>query len=408
MGKPTRRSVMAGLVAAPLAGLPAHAQTVWDVIVVGAGVFGAWTAEKLQRKGQRVLLVDAWGPGHARATSGGESRMTRGGYGADNIYTTMAYESLEDWRRLSADARLPLFHNIGVLAFFGSENDYASESYNTMQAQGIPVERLERRALEARWPKVDWSGVSFGLHEPTFGALMARRGVAQVVQTFVENGGEYRQAEILPPNADKPVLRLNTATGETLEAGTYVFACGPWLAKLFPHLLGSRLFVTKQEVFYFRPPAGDNSFLPAYLPGWADFSGSSILYGFPDLESRGFKIADDGHGPRIDPDRNDRMPDAAGLKAVRDYMAMRFPALKGAPLSEARVCQYENSANGDLLIDRHPENSKVILVGMGSGHGFKHGPAVGERAAGLALGTEATHQRFSLATKQSEQKRAVH
>lgn len=408
MTKVTRRSVVAGLSAVPLAGLPAQARTSWDVIVVGAGVLGAWTAEKLRQEGQRVLLVDAWGPGHARATSGGESRMTRGGYGADAIYTRMAQASLEDWKRLSADADLPLFHNAGVLAFFGEETEYAGASYATMRAQSIPVERIERPALAARWPQINWDGVAFGLLEPTFGALMARRGVAHVVQQFLKNGGSYRQAEILPPAAGEPITALTTRAGDTLTAGAYVFACGPWLAKLFPDLLGNRLFVTKQEIFYFRPPAGDDSFKAPQLPGWADFSSDNILYGFPDLESRGFKIADDGHGPRIDPDANDRMPDAANLEAVRDYMAMRFPALNGAPLSEVRVCQYENSANGDFLIDRHPESPNTVLVGMGSGHGFKHGPAVGEIAASLVTGSATVDLRFALATKATEQDRAVH
>lgn len=408
MAKLTRRSVIAGLTAASVSPWRASARETWDVIVVGAGVFGAWTAEKLRREGQRVLLIDAWGPGNTRATSGGESRMTRGGYGADSVYTEMSLQSLEDWKRLSADASLPLFHNVGVLAFFGGPNDYASESYATMSELNIPVEQLGRDDLAKRWPQVNWSDIEFGLHEPSFGALMARRSVAQLVKTFTDNGGTYRQAEILPSKGDGPIEQLRTRSGETLEAGAYVFACGPWLTKLFPNLLGNRLFVTKQEVFYFRPSAGDSRFAPAALPGWADFSGNSILYGFPDLESRGFKIANDGHGPRINPDANDRLPDAAGLAEVRDYMAMRFPGLNGAPLSEARVCQYENSANGDFLIDRHPNSPNTVLVGMGSGHGFKHGPAVGAHAAALVLGDNPPHERFSLETKATRQQRAVH
>jgi glycine/D-amino acid oxidase-like deaminating enzyme len=198
-------------------------------------------------------------------------------------------------------------------------------------------------------------------------------------------------------------------SGEKLSAARYVFACGPWLPKLFPDLLGRRIFPTRQEVFFFRPSAGDDRFGPGALPGWADFNAGDIFYGFPDLEGRGFKIGHDLHGPAMDPDKGDRTPSPAALAEVRAYMERRFPALRGAPLSEARVCQYENSANGDLLIDLHPARPNVALVGAGSGHGFKHGPAVGAYAARLIMGTLAVPEpRFSLAAKGERQDRAVH
>ena len=188
-----------------------------------------------------------------------------------------------------------------------------------------------------------------------------------------------------------------------------MFACGAWLPKLFPALLGGRIFPTRQEVFFFAPPPGDDRFSPAKLPGWADFNAGDIYYGFPDLEARGFKLAHDAHGPAIDPDSGDRIASAEGLADVRGYLARRFPALAERPLVESRVCQYENSANGDLLIDRHPALRNVWLVGAGSGHGFKHGPEVGRMAAELVLADRAaTEPRLSLATKTTQQQRSVH
>lgn len=379
----------------------------WDAIVVGAGVFGAWSAEMLRRAGKRVLLLDAWGPAHARASSGGESRLIRACYGADAIYSSMARDSLEEWIALSREVEPPLFHRAGVLSFFDRENDYAASSLAAMQALGLRVERMEPEALKRRWPQVDWSGVAFGLYEPDFGALMARRAVATLVARFMAGGGAYRQAFVEPLGASPGALK--TGAGETLSADHYVFACGPWLAKLFPDLLRERLFVTRQEVFFFRPPAGDARFSPDALPGWIDFFGDEVFYGFPDLEGRGFKIAEDNHGPPVDCDTSERTPDLSRIAAVRRHMARRFPALAGAPLSEARVCQYENSANGDLLIDRHPVWPNVILVGMGSGHGFKHGPAVGKLVASMATdGSGAPDPRFSLASKTDRQIRSVH
>jgi glycine/D-amino acid oxidase-like deaminating enzyme len=239
---------------------------------------------------------------------------------------------------------------------------------------------------------------------------MARRAVQTLVAEFVRAGGVYQTEAIEPPRARNGSLdEIRTAAGERIVADRFVFACGPWLPRLFPELLGSRIFPTRQEVFFFAPPPGDERFLPGRLPGWADFNGGDIYYGFPDLEGRGFKIAHDAHGDRMDPDRGDRTPSAAALADVRRYMERRFPALAGRPLSEARVCQYENSSNGDLLIDFHPQHPDVLLVGAGSGHGFKHGPEVGRYAAALLGGDlGALQPRFSLATKAEAQSRGVH
>jgi glycine/D-amino acid oxidase-like deaminating enzyme len=408
----TRRSaIKAGVAAVAVADAPALAASrPADTIVVGAGVFGACTARALQRAGQKVILIDAWGPAHARASSGGESRLTRGSYGADEVYTRMAWDSLAEWRALSARAELPLFHRAGILFFFPSAQDYVRQTVEVHRRLRLPTQLMERREMARRFPMIDFDGVELGLWEPEFGALMARRAVQTMVAEFVAAGGDYRRGAVEPPpRGDGPLKRIILQDGEQASAPRFVFACGPWLPKLFPDLLGRRIFPTRQEVFFFRPPAGDGRFGPDALPGWADFNAGDIFYGFPDLEGRGFKIAHDLHGPPIDPDLGDRTPSAAALAEARAYMERRFPGLRGAPLSEARVCQYENSANGDLLIDWHPRRPNVALVGAGSGHGFKHGPAVGAYAARLVTGTLTTPEpRFSLASKGERQDRAVH
>lgn len=410
----TRRSaIKAGAAAAAAASIDSPAVAASgsaDVVVVGAGVFGACTARALQRAGRKVLLLDAWGPAHARASSGGESRLTRGSYGADEVYTRMAWESLAEWRDLSARAELPLFHRAGVLFFFPTQEPYVRASAEVHRRLKLPTRLLDRGDMRRRFPMIDFDGIEIGLWEPEFGALMARRAVQAMVSEFVAAGGEYRRAAVKPPErGEGPLKRITMQDGERLSAARFVFACGPWLPKLFPDLLGRRIFPTRQEVFFFRPEAGDQRFSTGALPCWADFNAGDIFYGFPDLEGRGFKIAHDRHGPSIDPDSGDRTPSPAALAEVRAYMERRFPGLRGAPLSEARVCQYENSANGDLLIDVHPRRPNVFLVGAGSGHGFKHGPAVGRYAAQLVTATLAAPEpRFSLATKGERQDRAVH
>ncbi len=413
MSKLSRRHLLAGTAALAAAGTArgtsAPKPDRWDTIVVGAGVFGAWTAFELRRRGQRVLLVDAFGPAHARASSGGESRMTRSLYGADLVYTRMALESLADWQWLSGRSGLPVLHPTGVLMFFPGEESFATRSIEVHRQLGLPLEVLAQPELQRRYPQLQWDGIEFGLHEPRFGALMARRAVQTLVAEFVAAGGEYRTAAVESPAGEGRIDALRTRAGDALHAENFVFACGPWLPSLLPDVLGTKIFPTRQEVFFFATPPGDDRFREQNLPGWADFNGGDIYYGMPDLESRGFKIAHDPHGPRFDPDSGDRQATAAGLANVRAYLKRRFPSLAGQPLVESRVCQYENSSNGDLLIDRHPGLPNVVLVGAGSGHGFKHGPAVGRYAADLLRGELKTSEpRFSLASKGSIQDRQVH
>lgn len=395
----TRRTVLTAAAAAPLIACTGAQPR---VIVVGAGVFGAWTAEHLRRAGARVLLADQMGPANARASSGGESRMTRGTYGRDEIYTRMALDSLAEWKRLSDRASLPLFHRAGVLFFFDRMVDYARQSIDVHRRLGLPLEQLDNAALRRRWPQIDFDGVEFGLFEPEFGALMARRAVEEVAARFVRQGGEHRLAHAEPVGAN--TVRLD---GETETADAIVYACGPWLPKLFPDLLGERIFVTRQEVAFIAPPDGDDSFEPSQLPGWADFNGGDLYYGFPNLEGRGFKIARDRHGAPFDPDTGDRRVSAEGQALLRAFAARRFPALAERPFTEFRVCQYENSSNGDLLIDRHPTDAGVFLLGCGSGHGFKHGPEAGRLMARLVLDGEAPDARFALASKGAVHRREV-
>ena len=185
-----------------------------DVIVVGAGVFGVWTAHALQAAGRKVMLVDAWSPGHARASSGGESRMTRGSYGADEVYTRMAWDSLADWRALSARAELPLFHRSGVLFFFPRMEEYAGKTMEVHRRLKLPTELLDNKTMARRFPQVDFTGVEISLFEAEFGALMARRSVETLAAEFVAAGGAYRRAAIAPPEAGTgPLARITTSIG---------------------------------------------------------------------------------------------------------------------------------------------------------------------------------------------------
>jgi monomeric sarcosine oxidase len=372
----------------------------YDVAVIGAGVFGAWTAYKLRQQGASVLLLDAYGPGNSRASSGGESRMIRMGYGPDEIYSRMAQRSLTLWQELFGE-RHNLFVKTGILWLAHEQDAYCEAAAATLQRLGINHERLDRDELARRYPQITPGGVTWGILEPDSGVLLGRRAVQVVAAAARAIGVDYREEAVASPVNNS----IRTRSGDEIVARRYVFACGPWLPKLFPELLSERIHVSRQEEIFFGVPPGDDRFNVGVMPCWIDFN--DLIYALPNIEGRGFKIAIDAHGPEFDPESGQRVVSAAGLEAVRDYLVQRVPLLASAPVTETRVCQYENTSNGDFLIDKHPELENVWLVGGGSGHGFKHGPAVGEYVAKMLSGSGTSEPRFGLATKEKVQERKV-
>jgi glycine/D-amino acid oxidase-like deaminating enzyme len=349
-------------------------------------------------------LIDAFGPANARASSGGETRLIRMGYGAEEIYTRWSWQSLTLWKALVERTDPALFRETGVLWMARERDPLSTATLATLERVGIPHERLSRADLDWRWPQVDFGPVTWAIYEPTSGVLLARRAVAALVRDAERASVRYLTAAVRPPAGHGRLNAVVTEADETIEGDSFVFACGPWLPKLFPDLLHGRIVPTRQEVLYFGPRAGDRRFAAPALPAWIDFG--EEMYGVPDIDARGFKIALDRHGPVFDPDTGDR---SAGetLREVRAYLERRFPGLSAAPLVASEVCQYENTSNGDFLIDRHPDLRNVWLIGGGSGHGFKHGPAIGEYVSRLVAEDGASDERFRLTAKARVQMRAV-
>ncbi|HTU42817.1 MAG TPA: FAD-dependent oxidoreductase [Candidatus Aquilonibacter sp.] len=356
------------------------------VAVIGAGAFGGWTALYLQERGARVTLLDSWGPGNSRASSGGETRIMRCTYGPDQPYTELAARSLKLWQKYERQWNRQFLHPSGVLWMVASPDDaYERGSLPLLRDAGTKFSELTTAQMRKRWPQISFSNVRWGIFEPECGYLDARSSCQAVVDVFIALGGEYRQLAVLPEELEvSPLRAVNLSDGSRLKADLYIFACGPWLGKLFPQTLGSLIQPTKQDLFFFGPPAGDARFNDSQLPVWGDH-GERFFYGIPGNFSRGFKVADDTRGEAFDPTSGERVVSQQNLARVRDYVASRFPAMKDAPLIENRVCQYEQSPDSDFIVDRHPRMENVWFLGGGSGHGFKHGPALGEMMAELVL-----------------------
>jgi sarcosine oxidase len=379
-----------------------------DVAIIGAGVFGAWTAHFLRQSGASVALLDAYGPANSRASSGGETRVIRMGYGPDELYTRWAIRSLPMWREFAAHTGQEIFRQTGVLWLSNDADPYLRSLGSVLAQAGVEREELKADEIARRWPQLRFHDVTWGVLEPQSGLLLARESVQTLVKKLLKSGVEYLPVGAEPPSGVGKIERIKAGTDVSISAGTFIYCCGSWLPKIFPELLGDRIFPTRQEVFFLGPPAGSTDFRPPKMPVWLHRTHSGLPYALPDIEGRGFKIAFDHHGERLDPDTGMRVVVESSVDYLRAYLREHIPQLEHAPIVETRVCQYENTWNGDFLIDRHPQFENVWIAGGGSGHGFKHGPAVGEYLSKRILHGAPGEPRFSLAAKQTAQNRAVY
>lgn len=346
---------------------------------------GLWTAWYLRRLGRNVLLLDPWGAGNSRSSSGGETRILRATYGTDTTYVAWARQAIDGWKQLEQESGKKLFLAIGTLWIAGEDDSYERAALVELARQQIPHERLEPEELARRFPQMGVSGIRWAIYEPEGGILFARQACQALADAFVGTGGQLVSQAASPDAASYGRLaRMRLADGSEANAETFVFACGPWLPQIFPDLLRNLIRVTKQDVFFLGTPAGDPRFAPPHLPAWVDMS-ANRFYGVPALDGRGLKIAPWGEAS-FEPTDGERIVSPESLALTRDYLTRRFPALADAPVVETRVCQFEMTPDEHFIIDRHPDWKNVWILGGGSGHSFKHGPALGAYAAGHIAG----------------------
>jgi len=366
-----------------------------SAIVVGAGIFGASTAHQLAADGWQVTLVDQDEPGNERATSSSRSRAIRYGHGHDAWYTRLAWRARTLWKQLEEETGTPLLVESGMVWFSqGAPADaaFVAGTEAALRAEGIPVERLTPGQVADLFPGgIDTSDLAFGVLEPAAGALHARTAVKLLADLAVRKGARLLRGEARP--AGDPRGSAVAVNGEVLRADRVVWACGPWLPTLFPGLVEVR--VGRIEYWYYQAPSGWT--MPP-LPIWYDFA--SNYYGIFALDHHGLKIAPDDAGADFDPQHGSRELDHAGEPEARAYLARRFPGLATAGLTQSggRVCQYEQTLDHEFILAPLPRVPGAWVLGGGSGHGFKHGPALGEYVARLLSGAEQPLPRFGLET----------
>lgn len=366
------------------------------VIVIGAGAFGGWSALYLQRQGYRVTLVDAWGPGNSRSSSGDETRVIRSTYGDNETYFDLNVRALQLWKENEMGFGRKVFYNSGVIWFcYNESTPLVDDSIPFARKHSNEYEYLSQDDLTRRYPLINPKDLHHAYLDPYGGYLKARESAIEVQIAFVKAGGRYIQQHVKPGSIGTSLDKVILENGDELAGDLYLFACGSWLGTMFPEVLGNVITCTKQEVYYFGTPLHASQDYDS-LPAWVDVDGKDFYYGIPGNANRGFKIGVDIRGPVFNPTSDERIHDEDTLLKAREFISHRFPGLKNAPLLEHRVCPYENSPDGNFIFDVHPGASNVMFLGGGSGHGFKHGPALGELVAQTLHGDRKIPELFRL------------
>lgn len=372
---------------------PAVRQGVPDVVVVGAGVFGLFNAMNLQRLGATVTVVDQYGPGNSRATSGGETRGVRTSYGdrpQGGQWMTWANEAIRRWTMLNQewDERLdaPLFFQTGDLILRDENEPYLDNTRKLWDERGIDYEVLDGDEVKYRWPVFNTENVAIALYEPQAGAVRARRSCETVAKVFEDEGGEIVIARARPGGKAGDILQdIELTPGDRLRGGQFVFALGPWFPKAFPELMGNRIRISMGYVAYFGTPPGDNRFTYPNLPSY----GVPRCTGWPALppDNRGFRVRTTGRPP-MDPDESRRRLDAEEVEPHRQILVDWFPEMAEAPVVETRACHYDGSSSRNFIVDHHPGYSNVWITGGGNAEAFKQGPMLGEYISRRVMGLE--------------------
>lgn len=366
---------------------PAHGKGLPDVAVVGAGVFGAFTALTLRERGHHILSLDQYGPVSPRASSSGETRSIRSGYGDQAFYSAWSARALAKWRLREAEYGRKLLYPSARIELTDRWHPAMLAQRKIFDDLKLPYEIASREELRRRFPQMGFDDVDFAFVETASSSVLvkAREAVLATIEAFEKKGGQSRFARAVPGETQgRRLLSLKLDGGESVSAGSFVFAVGPWAGKLLPGLARPRVNVWRSEYLYYGTPAGDPRFSWPHQPLWHDHIRGG--WGFGSIE-RGLKYSV-APGPRVamDPDTAERLPRENLIEASRAYIAARFPALAGAPIMESRVCQVDDANTTNFLIDRHPDFDNVFLAFAGGGHGFKHGPMVGDYVADLVTG----------------------
>ena len=336
-----------------------HAEHVSSACVVGAGVFGASLARELALRGWDVTLVEQHSPGTVRSASGGDTRLLRAAHGDAEWYTASAVRARSALARArGVDGHADLGRRRPGMVRAARRRVRGRERPDSRAPRGrARVARARRRARALPLAR---------RRRPARRALRARRRrAACAARDAAARRGRRAARRDVPGRARRPGRR---STRRRRRLGLRRLA-----PAALPRARRGRGLATRR-------------LLPRRRPGVA---GSARLRRLRRRLLRARRRRRPRHQDRARlGERHDRPGHArpharrrTGKSRRARYAARRFPSLAGAPVLGGRVCQYDLSSDTHFVVDRHPERDRWWLVGGGSGHSFKHGPALAEYVA---------------------------
>ncbi|HQP21206.1 MAG TPA: FAD-dependent oxidoreductase, partial [Phenylobacterium sp.] len=193
-----RRSLIgvSATLAAARPAMAAVAKGAPDVAVVGAGAFGGWAALSLRERGLNVVSLDAYGPASPRASSGGETRSIRSGYGAEGFYSAWAMQALALWKRREAEFQRPLLYPNDRIELADRWLPGLIAQRKIFEDLKLPFEVLPQADLRKRYPQMAFDDVEFAFVETSASAavIKARDAMLVVSEVFQKKGGQFRIA----------------------------------------------------------------------------------------------------------------------------------------------------------------------------------------------------------------------
>lgn len=365
-----------------------------DLLIIGAGVFGAAIALEARRRGHGVTLLDRGPPPHPAASSTDISKVIRADYGFDSLYMEAVLTALPTWRAWNALQARPLFHETGLLALAQSAmapGGFEHDSWVALRQRGLDLRRLTPERMRAHHPAWDPARYPDGYFNPQAGWAESGEVVRFLLTQARAAGAQVLDdAHVVEISEDGPAAVLRD--GRRLSADHLVVAAGAWTPELLPELR-PRLRAVAQPVFHLAPAQPERWRAPAFTVFTADITGTG-WYGFPANAQGVVKVANHGVGLAVPPDAAGE-PGEEEERALRAFLEESLPDLADAPIVYRRRCLYCDSTDGDLVIDAHPERPGVLVAAGGSGHAFKLAPRLGPWACDLLEGGPAT-PRFSL------------
>jgi glycine/D-amino acid oxidase-like deaminating enzyme len=353
----------------------------YDVLIVGAGVYGTTAAVELSARGYRVALLDPGPLPHPLAASTDISKVVRIGYGADEFYMALGEEALRGWRRWNEEFSEPLYHNVGVTMLARAPMEpggYEYESYQLLLKRGHSPERLNADEISRRFPA--WKPGSYvdGFYHSDSGFAESGR----VIETLL-NIAQRQGTKLLPGQtfsafieSDNRVTGIRTREGEMFHADHVLIAAGAWTPFIVPELM-PHMRSTGHPVFHLVPPHPELFTPPNFAVFTADVAKTG-WYGFPlHPHAKVVKIASHGVGQLLHPETDARVVTPDDEAHLRAMLRETFPDLADAPIVYTRRCLYNDTKDEDFWIARHPQREGLTIAAGDSGHGFKFAPVLG-------------------------------